>query len=160
MAAAGSVFHGRFIQKILLVISVFALTLIFVFSPSSTEEQREALVNVFKPSPEPSLPPRGIRTLTLPKKKKILAWTKIFQRDFLIYHKSKVITSKHAFSQCPVYKNCEWTIDKSEADSADALVFHFFPGDFKLNDLPGNRTPEQLWVHVNLEPPQRFQGEW
>ena len=146
MAAAGSVFHGRFIQKILLVISVFALTLIFVFSPSSTEEQREALVNVFKPSPEPSLPPRGIRTLTLPKKKKILAWTKI--------------TSKHAFSQCPVYKNCEWTIDKSEADSADALVFHFFPGDFKLNDLPGNRTPEQLWVHVNLEPPQRFQGEW
>lgn len=94
------------------------------------------------------------------KKKKILAWTTLFGRDFLIYDMHKVMDSDYAFSQCPgQHTDCEWTIARSDVHEADAVVFHFFPGDFKLNDLPPYRDESQLWVHFNLEPPHRFQGK-
>lgn len=94
-----------------------------------------------------------------PRKKKILAWTKLFGKDFFLYYKRSVETSEVAFSKCPVHKNCEWTIDRSEVNTADAVVFHIFPKDFVLEDLPLYRTADQQWVFMNLEPPQRFQGK-
>lgn len=165
---AGTMLSGRFVQKILLILSIIVLVLLFVLSPTA-RNRVVPLSEVLKSTQEPELPPRNIRShntdvnntsvAVVPgRKKKILAWTRMFKMDFLLYHNSRVITSDQAFSQCPVYKNCEWTIDRSEAYNADALVFHFFPGDFKLDDLPSKRRPEQNWVHLNLEPPQRFQG--
>lgn len=95
------------------------------------------------------------------KAKKILAWTTVFGHDLLIYDMHKIVNSKKAFSQCPGrYTDCEWTIARNEIKEADAVVFHFFPGDFSLTDLPTYRNPSQRWVHFNLEPPHRFQGKF
>jgi len=91
--------------------------------------------------------------------KLILAWTPIFTREFLIYKNGKPVPSRDAFQMCPVYKDCEWTLDRSKINRSDALVFHYFPTDFKLDDLPPHRKENQLWTYVNLEPPARFQGE-
>lgn len=90
--------------------------------------------------------------------KRILSWTTIFTRDFLIYLDHQPVTSHDAFSQCPEYTDCEWTIDRSKLNESDAVLFHFFPADFKLNDLPPYHLPFQKWVYFNLEPPIRFQG--
>lgn len=155
--APGAAIHGRFLQKLLVVFGIVSFIVFFVIFPSTDNRDQQNLPWVSSLNSELNRNPRAISEQ--PVKKKILAWTKIFSRDFLIYYKSRVITSDHAFSQCPVYKNCEWTIDRSEVNTADAVVFHFFPKDFKLDDLPAYRSPAQQWVHMNLEPPIRFQGE-
>lgn len=90
--------------------------------------------------------------------KRILSWTTIFTRDFLIYLEHQPMTSHDAFSQCPEYTDCEWTIDRSKLNESDAVLFHFFPADFKLTDLPPYHLPFQKWVYFNLEPSIRFQG--
>lgn len=156
--------NGRFIQKISLIL-LLALLLFLVSSPHldkfSKDDDMEHQIRV-KLSTSESNNVSNTSSARLRSnsngKKKILAWTKIFGKDFLIYNKWKALTSELAFSQCPVYKSCEWTTERSAVDQVDAVVFHIFPKDFSLKDLPTHREPHQNWVFLNLEPPQRFQG--
>lgn len=143
----------RFMQKIAIIACILSLFYFFVLLPEYvTNRKIETEVH--------SVETRDIKDAEQGQSatKKILAWTKLFNKDFLIYHKRHMISSDDAFAACPVYKNCEWTVERSAVETADAVVFHFFPKDFSLKDLPPYRAPHQKWIHMNLEAPIRFQG--
>ena len=153
--------NGRFCRKLFLVFSIgLFVFLVTTMQMDNYDIQKPVELDIAESkrgnSPVAEQTSGGNSTH---QKKKILAWTKIFGKDFLIYDKRKALTSDHAFSQCPVYKNCEWTIERSALEQVDAVVFHIFPKDFSLQDLPAYRNPAQNWVFLNLEPPQRFQGK-
>lgn len=152
----GQSLHGRFIQKILVCACFLSLLYFFIILPEYLTKE-EILANTEKnvrrqyTSAAPAPPQRKV--------KKILAWTKLFDRDFLLYHNHKPLSGHTGFASCPIYKECEWTIEKSAVESADAVLFHIFPNDFQLTDVPTYRNPQQKWIAMNLEPPIRFRGE-
>lgn len=48
------------------------------------------------------------------------------------------------------------TADRSLADRADAIVFHFMVDDFMLNDVPKTRSPSQRYVFLTVEAPPNY----
>jgi len=88
--------------------------------------------------------------------KTILAWTTVFGKPLHIYKNFR--PSVKPFQGC-AYSNCVWSVNRSHLSEADAVIMHMFPGDFNTLDLPATRTANQLWVHLNLEAPIRFQGK-
>ena len=156
MSAAYQHLYGRFLLKVFTLLCILILLLNLINRPEyvSKKEAEEVSVETVTRRNIQSTETEKVETT-----KKILAWTKLFSRDFLIYYKHKVVASKAAFSQCPVYKDCEWTIEKSTIEDVDAVLFHLFPDDFSFTNLPAYRRPDQKWVVMNLESPMRFQGK-
>ena len=54
---------------------------------------------------------------------------------------------------CSVKKKCIGTMDRSKLNEADAVVFHLFPSDWEVEDLPSQRSPSQYYVALINEPP-------
>lgn len=164
MKSPGHPLHSRFLQKVAVLMFVVVSFVFYVILPDymtrESSYEQDTAGHEGKDQDGVTQSPRDLRDKLASKTrtKKILAWTKIFSKDFLIYHKHKVIASQQAFSACPVYKDCEWTIDRSEIQEADSVLFHIFPQDFSLDDLPDYRTNQQNWIFFNLESPMRFQG--
>lgn len=63
----------------------------------------------------------------------------------------------HLMDECPDLKDkCVLTADRSLADRADAIVFHFMVDDFMPNDVPKTRSPSQRYVFLTVEAPPNY----
>ena len=90
--------------------------------------------------------------------KKILLWTNFFEN-------SNLDSYQQCLSTCDA--KCVATGDKTEVTSADAVVFHIsnlWAKHWKVDssalvELPSWRTPDQVWVVWNLEPPSHLWGD-
>lgn len=77
--------------------------------------------------------------------KRILYWTGYYERKDMIF----------GFGQEPFIEagcqvtNCWATDDRSELNRSDALIIHGV--DFKANDLPNHRTPDQRYIFYIFE---------
>ena len=79
----------------------------------------------------------------------------------IILHWTKFYSSVHEYVRqedwydkwCSVKKKCIGTMDRSILNEADAVVFHLFPSDWEVEDLPSQRSPSQYCVALINEPP-------
>nr|KAG5696447.1 hypothetical protein BaRGS_020984 [Batillaria attramentaria] len=82
--------------------------------------------------------------------KRILRWTGFFA------DRSWEETDDRYFSTCPEWR-CTMTNDQSLLDQSDAVLFHegalfnFWRG----HPMPEHRSPDQVWILYNVEPPTR-----
>ncbi|XP_045199426.2 alpha-(1,3)-fucosyltransferase fut-6-like [Mercenaria mercenaria] len=93
--------------------------------------------------------------------RKIVVWTTFF--DSWDWVKGIQIETEN----CPM--QCEVTKEKSEVDSADAVLFHVsdmwkyrgFAGTIynRVKPMPHTRTHEQVWVLLSWEPITKFYGK-
>lgn len=152
---------ARFIRKWVGLLFFLTTIMIVLLTLPAVDERRDSVwrdLRSFQYNISDHVSKQNSRLQTT---KRILAWTTIFKKDFLIYHNRRAVVSTTAFSNCPEeYRDCEWTLDKSKINSSDAVVFHVYPKDFILSDLPHPRDLSQLWVYLNLESPIRFMGEF
>ena len=81
-------------------------------------------------------------------KKVILAWTSFWFKDYWC----DMTETSPEVSRCA--NKCDVTTDKSRLEESDAIVFHL-PDILPWTSFPKARTPEQVWVLYNLEPPPR-----
>ncbi|XP_053376137.1 alpha-(1,3)-fucosyltransferase fut-3-like [Mercenaria mercenaria] len=89
--------------------------------------------------------------------KTILLWTTMFNHRTLD-------SDRKCLSTCPV--KCDITDDKSQIRKADAVEFHLSNlwtkfwrvGTKSIIELPSYRTPDQVWILANMEPPPHLWG--
>ncbi|XP_035697428.1 4-galactosyl-N-acetylglucosaminide 3-alpha-L-fucosyltransferase FUT5-like [Branchiostoma floridae] len=76
--------------------------------------------------------------------KKIVLWTTIFGKNLL------------ERMSCKSTKTCIFTDDRSQVESADAVVFHFWdtPMVYNKSFMPSVRPPHQFWVWYAKECPE------
>lgn len=90
--------------------------------------------------------------------KRILKWTPMFGQGTLD-------GDRKCLETCRV--KCEITDDKSEIETVDAVEFHLCDiwtkewriGTKSVIDFPQYRTPDQVWILGNLEPPPHLWGD-
>ncbi|XP_033753634.1 glycoprotein 3-alpha-L-fucosyltransferase A-like [Pecten maximus] len=75
--------------------------------------------------------------------KKVLVWTKYFFMDWANSVGTNMSRSKYS---------CSVTSDRSELETADAVLFHFIDLWF-WETVPRFRSPNQIWILYNMEAP-------
>jgi hypothetical protein len=83
------------------------------------------------------------------KPKKILIWN-AYWGSFPLWHK---IFFEIVYKQCP-QSNCVMTVDKTELESSDAVLFHLVDVVKENYSFPKPpRNPDQIWIGMTYEPP-------
>jgi len=113
------------LRLLMKVVPVLTLILVvgFLFTWSMTSEDKDKAV--LSSTKEP---------------KRILYWTPFFGE------KAKV-----TLDDCPLRNACTITSDRDGWEKADAVIFHI--SDFKPNDVPMSRSPNQRYVFLSMEAP-------
>ncbi|KAK3583407.1 hypothetical protein CHS0354_040374 [Potamilus streckersoni] len=139
--AFGSITKSAVTRRLLIILVIVEIIFIIIglmaIEVSHTESFR------FHDSFVQTFPHREWRNKT---RKQILAWTSFWFTDYWCD-----MSIKGEPGRCN--DRCELTRDKSRVAESDAVVFHF-PDVLPWSTLPP-RTPDQVWVLYNLEPPPR-----
>lgn len=89
--------------------------------------------------------------------KRILQWTPMFEQG-------TIIGDRKCLETCSA--KCEITDNKSEIENVDAVEFHLSDiwtkrwriGSTSVIEFPQYRTPDQVWILGNMEPPPHLWG--
>ncbi|GAB6028781.1 hypothetical protein CHUAL_004596 [Chamberlinius hualienensis] len=155
MAAAVFTAVAQRYFRILTVVFIFGLALI-IFETSWTDKDNPSLI-YSNDSDELDffyykLNGSNRSSDTPTKLKKILFWNSFFSsRDFYFG-----LGVKPFIQQCTpqvgfIFQPCTTTVDRSQLISSDVIIFHVRNIDF--NDMPTQRSSNQLWIFFLMESP-------
>ncbi|XP_015904176.1 glycoprotein 3-alpha-L-fucosyltransferase A-like [Parasteatoda tepidariorum] len=118
--------------------------------PSRFKGKAMPFHRVFEPR-EIGFPKDLLKPQNSNKTKLILVWTSWNRiKKTINYYFLRPGNKTFKRHNCP-NSNCVATFNRDNLLKADAVLFHLI--DIKLKDMPPIRTPEQVWIVYNMEPP-------
>lgn len=84
--------------------------------------------------------------------KRILIWNSYWESKAL-WNK---IFAEIVYKRCP-QSNCELSVDRSDVNKSDAVLFHLVDIPAEKYEFPANRNPNQIWIGMTYEPPYILQ---
>lgn len=125
-----------------------------VILPPRFKGKKLTFDRVYEPRQVGFLPELKLKTSNFTTKT-ILLWTKWNSlRKTINYYFLQPGSKSFVKHKCP-NPNCKATFNRKYIRKVDAVLFHLI--DTKTTDLPSFRSPRQVWILYNMEPPWQVQ---